>query len=243
MPAVLAGSSNLTLAGLSWNRELNLGYPSGQHTGLVIDWFNHLWDESIAFDLAALYEARWKPHAPGVVFLRMLYELYGDGSEAPELRIDLPVTQFQKDGILRAKRILDDLGGVLVCDEVGLGKTFIAGEFIKSVSQRDRQKVLVVVPAALKKSTWDPFLRKYDMISARVELVTYDDVRLGTKRGVRPEDLDDYSLVIIDEAHNLRNASTLTAQAVMDLLWGEHPKKVLLLTATPVNNSLRDLQS
>jgi hypothetical protein len=243
MPAVLAGSSNLTLAGLSWNRELNLGYPSGQHTGLVVDWFNQLWDESSAFDLAALYEARWKAHAPGVVFLRMLYELYGDGSDAPVQRVDLPVTQFQKDGILRAQRILDDLGGVLVCDEVGLGKTFIAGEFIKAVSQKDRQKVLIVVPAALKKSTWDPFLRKFDMISARVELVTFDDVRIGTKRGVRPEDLDDYSLVVIDEAHNLRNANTLTAQSVMDLLWGEHPKKVLLLTATPVNNSLRDLQS
>ena len=43
LPAVLAGSSNLTLAGLSWNRELNLGYPSGQYTGLVADWFNGLW--------------------------------------------------------------------------------------------------------------------------------------------------------------------------------------------------------
>jgi len=243
MPAVLAGSSNFTLAGLSWNRELNLGYPSGQHTELVVNWFNELWDESVPFDLAALYEARWKSHSPGVVFLRMLYELYGDSSGVPEPRVELPVTQFQKDGILRAMRILDDLGGVLVCDEVGLGKTFIAGEFIKAVSQKDRQQVLIVVPAALKNSTWEPFLRKFDIISARVELVTFDEVRLGTKRGVRPEDLDDYSLVVIDEAHNLRNPNTLTAAAVMNLLWGEHPKKVLLLTATPVNNSLRDLQT
>ena len=243
MPAVLAGSSNLTLAGLSWNRELNLGYPSGQHTELVVNWFNELWDESVPFDLAALYEARWKSHAPGVVFLRMLYELYGDNSGVQEPPVELPVTQFQKDGILRAMRILDDLGGVLVCDEVGLGKTFIAGEFIKAVSQKDRQQVLIVVPAALKNSTWEPFLRKFDIISARVELVTFDEVRLGTKRGVRPEDLDDYSLVVIDEAHTLRNPNTLTAGAVMNLLWGEHPKKVLLLTATPVNNSLRDLQA
>jgi hypothetical protein len=243
MPAVLAGSSNLTLAGLSWNRELNLGYPSGQYTGLVVNWFNELWEASSPFDLAALYEARWQAHSPGVVFLRMLYELYGDGSEAPVVRIELPVTQFQKDGIVRAERILESLGGVLVCDEVGLGKTFIAGEFIKTVSQKDRQQVLIVVPAALKESTWEPFLNRFDLISARVKLVTYDDVRIGTKRGVRPEDLDDYSLVVIDEAHTLRNPNTLTAEAVMELLWGEHPKKVLLLTATPVNNSLRDLQT
>jgi hypothetical protein len=242
LPAVLAGSSNLTLAGLSWNRELNLGYPSGQYTGLVIDWFNELWDESEPFDLAGMYEQRWLPHQPWVVFLRMLYELYGHGkTDDFDERIGLPVTEFQRDGIVRAMRILESLGGVLVCDEVGLGKTFIAGELIRLVSQRDRQKVLIVVPAALKDSTWTPFLRRFDLISARVEVVTFDELRLGTHRAVRQ--LDDYAFVVIDEAHNLRNANTLRAAAVMDLLWGEHPKKVMLLTATPVNNSLRDLQT
>jgi hypothetical protein len=242
LPAVLAGSSNLTLAGLSRNRELNLGYPTGQYTGLVVEWFQEIWDESEPFDLAALYEDRWRPHQPWVVFLRMLFELYGHGrDDALDERIGLPVTEFQRDGILRAMRILEQLGGVLVCDEVGLGKTFIAGEVVRLVSQRDRQKVLIVVPAALKDSTWEPFLRRFDLISSRVEVVTYDDLRLGTKRAV--QNLDDYAFVVIDEAHNLRNANTLRAEAVMQLLWGEHPKKVMLLTATPVNNSLRDLHT
>jgi hypothetical protein len=241
LPAVLAGSSNLTLAGLSWNRELNLGYPSGEYTGLVIDWFNELWAESEPYDLAALYEARWKPHSPWIVFLRMLHELYGRGKPLGDERVGLNVTEFQRDGVIRSLRILDELGGVLVCDEVGLGKTFIAGEVIRRISQENRQKVLVVVPAALKDSTWGPFLRKYDLISARVEVVTFDDLRNGTKREV--QNLDDYSFVVIDEAHNLRNANTLRAEAVMQLLWGEYPKKVMLLTATPVNNSLKDLQT
>ena len=242
MPAVLAGSSNLTLAGLSWDRELNLGYPAGMHTDLVVEWFNELWDESESFDLAGMYEERWRPHSPWVVFLRMLHELYGLGaSEGSDERIELPVTEFQRDGILRSMRIMDELGGVLVCDEVGLGKTFIAGEMIRIVSQRDRQKVLVVVPAALKDSTWLPFLRRFDLISARVEVVTYDDLRVGTKQAV--QHLDNYAFVVIDEAHNLRNANTQRASAVMELLWGEHPKKVMLLTATPVNNSLRDLHT
>jgi hypothetical protein len=240
LPAVLAGSSNLTLAGLSWNRELNLGYPSGEYTGLVVDWFNELWDESEPYDLAALYEARWSPHSPWVVFLRMLHELYGS-AKPNEDRLGLNVTEFQRDGISRSLRILDELGGVLVCDEVGLGKTFIAGEVVRRTSQENRQKVLIVVPAALKDSTWGPFLRKYDLVSARVEVVTFDDLRNGTKREVKH--LDDYALVIIDEAHNLRNANTLRAEAVMRLLWGEYPKKVMLLTATPVNNSLRDLHT
>ncbi len=51
--AVLAGSSNFTYAGLSLNRELNLGYPSGEYSGLVINWFDELWSESEPFDLAA----------------------------------------------------------------------------------------------------------------------------------------------------------------------------------------------
>jgi superfamily II DNA or RNA helicase len=240
MPAVLAGSSNLTYAGLTLNRELNLGYPSGTYTELVVDWFNQLWQESEPFDLAAMYEARWNEHAPWVVFLRMLYELYGLGNSSGEERIQLPVTEFQRDGIARSMRILEELGGVLVCDEVGLGKTFIAGEVIRKVSQENRQKVLVVVPASLLNSTWDPFLRKYDF-TRRVELVTYDDLRIGTKREV--QNLDDYAMVVVDEAHNLRNPNTLRAEAVMELLWGGHPKKVMLLTATPVNNSLKDLHT
>ena len=108
LPAVLAGSSNLTRAGLSWNRELNLGYPSGQYTGLVLEWFEELWDRSEPFDLAALYEERWLPHLPSTVFLRMLWELYPHGRPTDEEeRIELPVTGFQRDGIVRAIRLLD----------------------------------------------------------------------------------------------------------------------------------------
>lgn len=242
LPAVLAGSANLTHAGLIQNRELVLGYPSGNYTELVVDWFSSLWDESEPFDLAALYEARWSPHPPIVVFLRMLYELYG---ATPELtgaeEIKLPATEFQIDGILRAIRILNELGGVLVCDEVGLGKTFIAGELIRIVSQVGRQKVLIVVPASLKLSTWTPFLKKYDLISARVDIVSFDELRL--KKKIKPEQYDDYSLIVIDEAHNLRNAGAQRSQEVMSLLAGVNPKKVMLLTATPVNNSLIDLKT
>lgn len=240
VPAVLAGSSNLTLAGLSLNRELNLGYPSGQYTELVVGWFNDLWDQAEPFDLAAMYEARWKEHSPWIVFLRMLYELYGNIPSGLEERVQFNVTEFQRDGISRSMRILDELGGVLVCDEVGLGKTFIAGEIIRKASQENRQRVLVVVPASLRNSMWEPFLNRFDF-SRRVKLVTYDDLRIGTKDEVK--NLDDYAMVVIDEAHNLRNAKTQRASAVISLLGGEHPKKVVLLTATPVNNSLSDLQT
>ena len=78
-PAYLAGSSNLTLAGLTRNAELNVG-ASGQHgsTPQVIDWFEECWSDSEAFDLAGLYEPLWAEHTPWAVFLRMLLARYGE---------------------------------------------------------------------------------------------------------------------------------------------------------------------
>ena len=94
---------------------------------------------------------------------------------------------------------------------------------------------------ATKDSTWKPFLDRFDLTSARVKIVTYDEFRIGTLPEL--QDLDDYSLIVVDEAHNLRNAAAERSKAVMDMLVGQHPKKVLLLTATPVNNSLLDLDT
>jgi len=241
LPAVLAGSSNFTYAGLARNRELNLGYPSGDYAQLVIEWFEELWAEAEDFDLAGFYEARWLPHPPWVVFLRMLHELYGGEQDDTDRRLELDLTGFQRDGVSRALRLLDGLGGVLVCDEVGLGKTFIAGEIIHQASVRDRQHVLVIAPAALKESLWVPFLRRFNLYSNRVEVVTYDDVRLGTRSEL--QNLDQYALVVIDEAHNLRNPATQRSKAVEELMGGEYRKKLVLLTATPVNNSLFDLHT
>ena len=74
---MLAGSSNFTYAGLARNAELNLGYPSGQYTHLVQEWFDKLWDQSDTYPLADIYADRWREHPPWLIFLRMLWELYG----------------------------------------------------------------------------------------------------------------------------------------------------------------------
>ena len=139
------------------------------------------------------------------------------------------------------RRIVDEWGGVLVADEVGLGKTFLAGEMIAEATQRDRQRALILVPAALKESTWLPFLRTWDLVSARVEVMSYDELRLADERTLQR--LDEFALVVIDEAHNLRNVSTQKAEAVRRLLSGRYPKELLLLTATPVNNVLMELHT
>jgi Helicase conserved C-terminal domain/PLD-like domain/SNF2-related domain len=242
LAGVLAGSSNLTFAGLMLNRELNLGYETGTHKRLVREWFEELWAEADEYDLAALYEERFRLHDPWIVFLRMLVTLYGfpgddDAAYQPVLRL----TGFQRDGVARIRRIIDEWGGVLVADEVGLGKTFLAGELIAEATKRDRQRALVIAPAALKDSMWIPFLDTWDLTSARVKVISYDELRLADDQTLKQ--LDEYALVVIDEAHNLRNAATQRADVVRRLLSGSYPKDLVLMTATPVNNSLLDLQT
>jgi len=249
-PAYLAGSSNLTLAGLTRNMELNVG-SSGMHgsTPQVMDWFEECWAGGEEYDLAALYAALWAPHAPWTVFLRMLWERYGDHLDEEHAGPTwFELTRFQADGVKRMTRLLDEIGGVLVADEVGLGKTYLALEVIAAASEERRQRVLIAAPAALKSSVWDPILEQYDL-SRRVKAYSYEEIR----NRMNPDDdrheefladAEDAALVIVDEAHNLRNAGAARSEALdRVILAGKHPKKVVLLTATPVNNSLIDLET
>jgi hypothetical protein len=251
-PAYLAGSSNLTLAGLTLNAELNVG-ASGQHgsTPQVLDWFEECWSESESYDLAALYEPLWAEHKPWSVFLRMLLARYGDHLDEEETgptRFEL--TRFQADGVKRMRRLLDELGGVLVADEVGLGKTYLALEVIAAAAEEQRQRVLIAAPAALQASVWEPILDQY-WPRRRVSSHSYEQLR----NWMDPEndsaaavtfrdEVEEVALVIVDEAHNLRNSAAARSGALdRILLAGKHPKKVVLLTATPVNNSLIDLET
>ena len=244
---VVAGSSNLTAAGLTANAELNLGAYQPHTVQQVRQWYDELWDEAKDYDLAALFEARFDPHAPYLIFLRMLWERYADELEAEHRdETEIHLTSFQTDGVWRAKRILNRWNGVLIADEVGLGKTFIAGEMIREAALDRRQRVLVVTPATLRDGPWRRFRSEHNL---PMELVSFEEL-LGDRRlnpgqttGTKldAKDINQYAMVVIDEAHNLRNPSTQRANALRRLLAGSPPKQLVLLTATPVNNSLLDL--
>lgn len=249
--AAIAGSSNMTYAGLANNAELNLGTGGGTHSAhKVHEWFEHFWAMSDPYDLADLYGRLWEPHTPWSIYLRMLWELYGehlDADENPHVHTGLSLTRFQADGVVRMERLLDEHGGVLVADEVGLGKTYLAGEVIYRTANINRQRVLIVAPAALKTAMWEPFLAAYDF-SRWVTVYSYEEVRnrLDPEKGpidAFMREIEDYSLVVIDEAHNLRNSGAQRSGAVDRVITAGNPKKVVLLTATPVNNSLTDLET
>ena len=243
---VIAGSSNLTAAGLTTNAELNLGAYQPHTVEQVRRWYDELWDEASEYDLASLFEARFEPHAPYLIFLRMLWERYAAELEDEHRdETEIRLTSFQTDGVWRAKRILEQWNGVLIADEVGLGKTFIAGEMIREAALDRRQRVLVVTPATLRDGPWRQFMSDYNL---PMELVSFEELlgdrRLNPDQAIRnklKQDTNSYAMVVVDEAHNLRNPSTRRANALRRLLAGVPAKQLVLLTATPVNNSLLDL--
>jgi superfamily II DNA or RNA helicase len=240
---VLAGSSNFTAAGLTRNLELNLGRYDPTPVRKVQQWFESLWAEAVPYDLASLYQARYDPYDPYLIYLRILWERYKDElEEEAKSATRIPLTTFQNDGIFRAQRILEKYNGVLIADGVGLGKTFVGGELIRQTVEDRRQRALLIAPAALRDGTWERFKDHFQLY---IETVSYEqlanDSQLGGSYSHLKNRVNDYALVIVDEAQAFRNPDTDRAKALRKLLMGRPPKKLVLLSATPVNNSLWDL--
>jgi len=240
---VIAGSSNFTAAGLTSNLELNLGRYDPTPVRQVRGWFDDLWDEAKPFDLASVYAARLQEYDPYLIYLRVLWELYRselEQEQPPGTRLRL--TTFQNDGLWRADRILDEYNGVVIADGVGLGKTFIAGELMRRVAEDMRQRVLLVSPAALRDGMWAHFAAEYQIY---LENISYeqlaDEQHLGGSNSYLQFRPNEYAMIVVDEAQAFRNPDTRRAQALRRLLLGKPPKKLVLVSATPVNNSLWDM--
>ncbi|MCZ7528912.1 MAG: phospholipase D-like domain-containing protein [Acidimicrobiia bacterium] len=127
---VIAGSSNFTYAGLATNIELNLGHYDPRVVSEVTGWFDDLWERASKFDLQALYPERYEPHSPYLVYLRMLWERYGEelAEEATARTAGvIHLTSFQEDGLWRAQRDPRRASRCPDRREVGLSKTFLAG--------------------------------------------------------------------------------------------------------------------
>jgi superfamily II DNA or RNA helicase len=240
---VIAGSSNFTSAGLVSNLELNLGHYQPRVVEQVQTWFEDLWVEAVPYDLATLYAARFFEYDPYLIYLRVLWERYRHELEDERPASGpIPLTRFQNDGLDRARRMLARYNGVLIADSVGLGKSFMAGALLNETIHQKRQSALLIAPAALRDGTWARFQKRFRLYA---EVRSFEQVmadrRLGGDRVVLDEDPRKYSLVIIDEAHAYRRLDTKRAQALRRLLQGDPPKQLVLMTATPVNNSVWDL--
>ena len=123
------------------------------------------------------------------------------------------------------------------------GKAFLVSDRSHGVDRR--QRVLVITPATLRDGPWRAFKNQHML---PMELISYEELmadhRLNPGHGTQVKlraGINEYAMMVIDEAHNLRNPATQRADALRRLLAGSPPKQLVLLTATPVNNSLWDL--
>lgn len=238
----IVGSSNFTHAGLTQNTELNMAQKQAGIAREFAEWFDRAWSEGTDYkaQLLALYESAITLHPPFLIYLKSLYETLKDQFGA-DLGTDgarpspISLTDFQHDGYHVAKEILETYQGVLIADSVGFGKTFLALKLLEDYAYHLRQKALVVCPAQLRDLWWDPKLRAYNI---RADVVSQEKVSQSDFLMHAP---NDYDLVVVDESHNFRNPAAQRFGNLLTLLTQGKRKKVILLTATPINTSVFDL--
>lgn len=166
--------------------------------------------------------------AAACVAAAMLHALFPerDGHAAAGL------AEFQQDAVTRINAIFTRYGGALLCDSVGLGKTHVAAAVCADVLSRGRS-VLLTAPSQLR-THWNRQLcdePQWSWASHAMLSRSHATGRLFRRS---------FDLVVVDEAHAFRNAATRRYQALARVTLGA---RVLLITATPVNNSLRDFEN
>lgn len=247
------GSSNFTIPGLTQNIELNTFITDPTHIDKLRNWYNERWEESseVISELLRTIERHLRKHPPFTIYAKALHT-YFQGRERPvdeweenESIIYQTLSRYQKDGYHTALQIADTWDGALICDGVGSGKTYI-GLMLLERALQENKRVLLITPKSVAESVWYSQIRsrlqtKYDrLLRESFDLKLHTD--LGRRGGISEDDLDYFrkykDVIIIDEAHHFRNASSNRGKLLMDIA---NNKKLYLLTATPINNSLNDI--
>jgi superfamily II DNA or RNA helicase len=261
--SALVGSSNFTYPGLTTNVELNVQLR--REVELLQQWYEQHWDEAedITPEILAVIERHTREYTPFEVYAKALqqffrgHELTAGEWETSESELYDKLDQYQKEGYQALVKIARKYGGAFLCDGVGLGKTFIGLMVIERLCRFERKRVALFVPKSARTAVWEPHLRKYlpsvwgGTASDFSNLVVFSHTDL-LRGGEYPERLrritEMADAIVIDEAHNFRNTGVRAEEAeerhsrywqLYDICAG---KQLFMLTATPVNNSLLDLQ-
>ena len=247
------GSSNFTGPGLIQNIELNSFITNATYINELSDWYNARWEEAseVKEELLHTIERHLREYPPFTVYAKALHE-YFRGREKPadeweenESVIYRTLSQYQKDGYHAALQIADTWNGVLICDGVGSGKTYI-GLMLLERYLRENKRVLLITPKSVAESVWNSQIHRQLRLKYGRLLREHYDLKLhtdlGRQGGISEDDLayfrEHKDVIIIDEAHHFRNPNSNRSRLLMDLAQN---KKLYLLTATPINNSIYDI--
>jgi len=263
---VLMGSSNLTEAGLgikkSPNYELNIALKDYDDVEFTKDEFKKLWEDSTPILPADIQDFKKKTHigqnfTPFEIYLKLLIEYFGKNIDYdPDTVGDLPKNykklSYQVDAVNQGFQMLMEHNGFFLADVVGLGKTVVAAMIAKRFLIANgslNTKILVVFPPALEKN-WKNTFRLFGIdrhtkfiTNGRLEkLLKGDDLNYWAK--------EDYDLVLVDEAHKYRNHTSRSFGYLQrickaprngeGMIQGKN-KKIILISATPLNNRPQDL--
>jgi superfamily II DNA or RNA helicase len=238
------GSSNLTLAGLARQGELNVDVLDHDATQKLAAWFNDRWEDrwciDISQELVQIIEESWAREElipPYHIYIKMAYHLSQEARAGlSEFRIPAVFGQklfdYQTAAVKIAARHLNKRGGVLIGDVVGLGKTLMATALARIFEDDFGMETLILCPKNLVKM-WKDYREQYGLRGTV----------LSVTRAIKElPDLKRYKLVLIDESHNLRNREGKTYRAIREYI-EKNESSCILLTATPYNKSYLDISN
>lgn len=261
---VLMGSSNISDSGLGITQppryELNVAMKDYDDVAYCKNEFETLWNEGIPITAEDIERIRKKTHlenlpTPYGIFMKVLIDAFGNQVE-DDFTLDMPKgymqLKYQKDAVIQGFQMLKEYNGFFLADVVGTGKTIVAAMIAKRFVEENGKntKILVIYPPAVKENWRDTFkdfsLTKYTQFVTNGSL---NKIIEGSDNYDGPEEFD---LVIVDEAHNFRTDTSgryddlqriCKAPRINEGLIEGIQKKVILLSATPLNNRPEDFRN
>lgn len=261
---VIMGSSNISDSGLGITQppryELNVAMKDYDDVKYCTDEFWRLWDEAVPLTTEDIQKNTRQTYlgyqpTPYELYIKVLIDTFGDQVEddfsiqLPDGVIDL---KYQKDAVIQGYQMLMAHNGLFLADVVGLGKTMIATMIAKRFIEANgkRTNVLVIYPPALEEN-WKRTFKLFG-IRRNAQFITNGSLSKILDGRDQYKEKEEYDLIIVDEAHGFRNdgagkydelqkicKATCSNPGLLNL----RQKKVMLLSATPLNNRPEDLQN
>lgn len=252
--SVITGSSNLTEAGLEKNFEFNVELRYDDDIQFATETFERLWAESVEIDITHIEKIKTESYlntdfTPYEVYLKFLLEYFGKSIDFdPNSVSDLPKgykkLSYQIDAVNDGYSKMMKHNGFFLSDVVGLGKTIVSALIAKKFFFANgfpmhRSHTLIIVPPALKEG-WERTMTEF-------KLDNYKIITNGSLHKLKNPSL--YDLVIVDEAHKFRSDTASMYNELQKLCKTKtlhadgslHDKKVILVSATPLNNKPEDI--
>lgn len=261
---VIMGSSNISDSGLGIKQppqyELNVAMKDYDDVKYCSDEFEVLWNEAVPLTAEDINEYKKKTYlgyqpTPYELYIKVLIDTFGDQVE-DDFSIQLPDgvkdLKYQKDAVIQGYQMLMQHNGLFLADVVGLGKTMIATMIAKRFVEANGKNtnILVVYPPALEDNWRNTF--KLFGIYKKAQFVTNGSLSKILEGKGNYKDKEEFDLIIVDEAHGFRSDSSGKYDELQKIckspcmnrgLLKSVQKKVMLLSATPLNNRPDDLQN